>query len=97
MSVAAWDKAGNEAQTTVKVNLDPGGTQDCDLLTKELCYWKTVSYRLFENRRATVIGSISSPYLAEMCPTHEVRYTLLNGECVNSLLRNRVYVEGLNQ
>lgn len=79
MSVAAWDREGNEAQTTVRVTLDQTTSTDCELLTKELCYWKSVRYKLYENRRPTIIGSMSSPYLGYLCPSYEVKYALLNG------------------
>lgn len=71
---------GSEAQTTVRVELDHGAPTDCEAHTKQLCFWKNVNYTLYENRGPTVLGSLSSPFIVNMCSKYKVKYQLLNGK-----------------
>lgn len=80
ISVTTRDREGSEAHTSVRVELDPTSPSDCELLTRQLCFWRNVTYRLYENRRPTVLGSLSSPFLADMCPNHSLKYQLINGK-----------------
>ena len=87
--MTAEDSQGKD-NTTFQVNVTPADIFDCDLMTQDLCYWQSASYRIYENRRANVIGTISSPYLMEMCDGYRVSYTLVTGEqsglMVNSII-----------
>lgn len=71
--------------TAFEINIFPPDSLDCDLLTQDLCYWRSASYKIYENTKPSIIGSLSSPYLAEMCRGFTVNYTLVKGEYRNSV------------
>lgn len=66
--------------TKVHVNILQNSLIDCDLMTRDLCYWQSATYRIFENSEPSVIGSLSSSYLAEICTKHKINYTLIKGK-----------------
>nr|XP_022910564.1 proto-oncogene tyrosine-protein kinase receptor Ret isoform X1 [Onthophagus taurus]XP_022910572.1 proto-oncogene tyrosine-protein kinase receptor Ret isoform X2 [Onthophagus taurus] len=84
-SVFASDSLRQD-KTTFQVNILPADVVDCDLITADLCFWKSVRYRVFENRKPSLIGSLSSAYLVEMCPGYKINYTLINGSSHFSLI-----------
>lgn len=76
---AVEDSSGIKNFTSFRVNLYPVESLDCDFLIEDLCYWQTVTYRIFENRKGSVIGSLSSPYLVDLCEGFKMNYTLIEG------------------
>lgn len=79
IEVYAEDSSGRD-NTTFQVNITPPGILDCDLIIQDLCYWQSATYRIYENREANAIGSISSPYLAEMCKGYNITYEITDGK-----------------
>lgn len=51
---------------------------DCDLITEELCFWENSRYSISENTKPVRIGSLSSPFLVEMCASCKINYNLLS-------------------
>ncbi|GJQ71371.1 hypothetical protein Trydic_g11101 [Trypoxylus dichotomus] len=79
VEVYAEDRSGRD-NTTFQVNVTPPDILDCDLIIQDLCYWQSATYRIYENRKASAIGSISSPYLAEMCKGYNITYEITEGD-----------------
>ncbi|XP_031350288.1 proto-oncogene tyrosine-protein kinase receptor Ret [Photinus pyralis] len=79
MQAAVDDNSGMIDTTTIQLNIGPKYPLNCDLMLHDLCFWQSATYRIFENRQPTVIGSLNSPYLAEMCKGYKLSYALLDG------------------
>lgn len=92
ITVHAFVEGGRERRnrTTIQLNVLPQSQLDCDLIIQDLCYWQSVSYQIYENRKPAIIGSLSSPYLAEMCSDYKLNYTLLSGKSLITLKPIRV-------
>lgn len=72
----------NTASTSFDIKLRIWETQDCDILTVDMCFWSSASYVIEENAPATVIGSLSSPYFVELCTEYKINYMLIAGTCL---------------
>ena len=75
--IAVQDSSNKE---TGSLNLEflPFEGLDCDFIVEDLCFWKTVQYRISENTKPRLIGSLASPFLREMCASCEINYNLLS-------------------
>ncbi|GLG94389.1 Proto-oncogene tyrosine-protein kinase receptor Ret [Gryllus bimaculatus] len=73
------------AELRLNVTLLPsdGKTLDCDSLTQELCFWPAALYAIPENRPSSLLGPLGPPYLSELCPQHNLSYTLGNGPALS--------------
>lgn len=74
-------KGNDTAWTTFEIDVLPTEARDCDLITQDLCFWHSVSYRIYENSEPNLIGSLASPYLLQTCEGYDLNYTLVKGEC----------------
>ncbi|KAK4876399.1 hypothetical protein RN001_012821 [Aquatica leii] len=73
------DDSGIRDSTTIQINIGPRHPLNCDSVTQDLCFWQSANYRIFENRKPSIIGSLNSPYLAEMCKGYKLNYTIIKG------------------
>lgn len=72
---------GNDtAFTTFEIDVVPTEAENCDLISQDLCFWHSVSYRIKEDSLPSVIGSLVSPYLLQTCKGYEINYTLIKGK-----------------
>lgn len=72
---------GNDtAFTTFEIDVVPTVAQNCDLISQDLCFWHSVTYRIKEDSPPTVIGSLASSYLLQSCKGYAVNYTLIKGK-----------------
>lgn len=78
-TVSASDSFGTRDYSSFQVNVSPTEKLDCNLLTEDLCYWKSVDYRIYENKGPSIIGSLSTPYLSAMCEGFLINYTIISG------------------
>lgn len=63
-------------ETKVEINV----VENCDLLNKEICFWNSATYQLYENQKPRTIGSLTSPYFVDVCEEYNISYTVLNGK-----------------
>ncbi|XP_017782379.1 PREDICTED: proto-oncogene tyrosine-protein kinase receptor Ret [Nicrophorus vespilloides] len=77
---ASVSDGGRINKTSVRVNISPPDKLDCVLIVQDLCYWQTADYRIFENRKPTILGTLSSPFLTDLCPGFKLNYTINKGE-----------------
>lgn len=80
VETSVTDSAGGKDYSTLQLNISPPEPLDCDLITQDLCYWQSATYRIYENRNSSVIGTLSSPYLAEICQGFQLDYVLIKGK-----------------
>lgn len=78
--ITAVGGSGDMAWTTLVIDVLPAETENCDLISQDLCYWHSVSYSIKENSVPTVIGSLASPYLLQTCKGFNVNYTVIKGK-----------------
>lgn len=71
---------GNEDVSSFRINIAPLKPLDCDLIAQDLCYWHEVTYKIYENRRASVIGTFGSPYLTKICEGFQLYYVITDGK-----------------
>ncbi|RZC39370.1 proto-oncogene tyrosine-protein kinase receptor Ret, partial [Asbolus verrucosus] len=72
------DSFGKKNRTSLKLDILPLVPLDCDFIVEDLCFWKSAQYRINENTKPTLIGSLASPYLTEMCASYVIKYNLLS-------------------
>lgn len=68
------------AWTTFEIDVLPTKAGNCDLISQDLCFWRSVSYSIKENLVPGVIGSLVSPYLLQTCKGYNVNYTVIKGK-----------------
>lgn len=80
-NISVTDSNKNKDYSTFQINIASPEPLDCDLITEDLCYWQKVTYKIYENRNSTIIGTINSPYLTEICEDFQLDYVITEGKC----------------
>ncbi|XP_065174301.1 uncharacterized protein Ret [Atheta coriaria] len=91
VKISVEDSSGHLDNTTVTVDVmrfGPVGESkkiperakgyECDFLLSNLCYWQAADYRIYENRRPSIVGTLGSSYLQSLCPGYRINYTIAN-------------------
>lgn len=76
--ISVKDSSGQENRTSLDLEVVPLKTLDCDFIVEDLCFWKSVQYRIYENTKASFIGSLGAAYLVELCPKYQITYRLVS-------------------
>ncbi|KAF7996198.1 hypothetical protein HCN44_001830 [Aphidius gifuensis] len=62
---------------------------NCDDLTRDLCFWKNSKYKIYENQNENLLGNIGSHVYKTLCPNYKVtHYELLNATDYFYILNN---------
>ncbi|VEN42145.1 unnamed protein product [Callosobruchus maculatus] len=63
--------------TRLHLNVFPIDSKDCSKIVEDVCFWTDAKYQIEEDvRRDMVLGSLSSPYLMELCSAFKITYTV---------------------
>lgn len=81
-AVTVTDNVSRDS-TVFEIAFQPLDKLDCDLLIVDLCYWPSANYKIYENTKPSLIGSLSSPYLMELCKGFKIDYMLVKGTWFN--------------
>lgn len=100
VKISVEDSSGHLDNTTVTVDVmrfGPVGESkkiperakgyECDFLLSNLCYWQAADYRIYENRRPSIVGTLGSSYLQSLCPGYRINYTIANQGNEPNLIR----------
>nr|CAH7737420.1 unnamed protein product [Callosobruchus chinensis] len=63
--------------TRLHLNIFPIAAKDCSKMVEDICFWADAKYQIEEDvLRDMVLGSLSSPYLMELCSSFKMTYTI---------------------
>nr|CAH7753061.1 unnamed protein product [Callosobruchus chinensis] len=63
--------------TRLHLNIFPIAAKDCSKMVEDICFWADAKYQIEEDvLRDMVLGSLSSPYLMELCSSFKMAYTI---------------------
>ncbi|XP_046608465.1 proto-oncogene tyrosine-protein kinase receptor Ret isoform X2 [Neodiprion virginianus] len=80
--VQATARGRSDAELEIKLESisSEGKKLNCTPYVKDMCFWNTSKYRIYENKPATMLGRLGPEVYATICPDfHVTRYELLNG------------------